>query len=432
MIHSTTARVCVIGAGCSGITAVKNLLQVGLTNVVCYEKGNQIGGNWVYSPQIGHSSVFSSTHIISSKNLSQFADYPMPADYPDYPSHKQLLTYFQNYAHHFGVDKHIRFNTTVISAQPINNNRWQIRLADDSIEEFDYLLVASGHHWNPRMPHYPGNFEGQLLHSHEFKTTEPFKDQRVLVIGGGNSACDCAVETSRVSSFTAISMRRGYYIVPKFMLGGLPTDVLNQRMLWVPEWLRGKLQKIAYHLIVGDLAQYGLQRPKHSLLQAHTTLNSELLYMLRHGKVAARRDIARFEGKTVHFTDGIAEQYDAIIAATGYQITFPFFDTSLINYTEGDVPLYLRTFHPQMHNLFFIGLVQPMGCIWPLSDAQSKLVANYIIGNYKLPTDMSKLIKEDVDSIKRQYIKSSRHTIEVDYHKHLKELQNELPKASAL
>ena len=73
-----------------------------------------------------------------------------------------------------------------------------------------------------------------------------------------------------------------------------------------------------------------------------------------------------------------------------------------------------------------------MGCIWPLSDAQSKLVANYIIGNYKLPTDMSKLIKEDVDSIKRQYIKSSRHTIEVDYHKHLKELQNELPKASAL
>ena len=129
----------------------------------------------------------------------------MPADYPDYPSHKQLLTYFQNYAHHFGVDKHIRFNTSVVSAHPINNNRWHIRLADNSTEEFDYLLVASGHHWNPRMPHYPGNFEGQLLHSHEFKTTEPFKDQRVLVIGGGNSACDCAVETSRVRS-----RRRGW------------------------------------------------------------------------------------------------------------------------------------------------------------------------------------------------------------------------------
>lgn len=427
MKRDQTARVCVIGAGPSGITAGKNLLQAGLKDVVIYEKGDQVGGNWVYSPRLSHSSVFETTHIISSKALSQYEDYPMPDDYPDYPSHQQLLAYFQGYARHFGVTERIRFNTEVKRAEKQADETWKITLADGSVETFDYLLVANGHHWNPRLPRYPGEFSGTFLHSHDFKSAAPFKDQRVLVIGGGNSACDIAVETSRVSALTGISMRRGYYIAPKFMMGK-PTDVLNAGIVFLPDWLRLPLLKFSFWLNVGDLAAYGLERPTHGILQQHATVNSELLYFIRHGKIHPRRDIQRLEGRRVHFVDGRQEDYDAIIAATGFSITLPFFDQGFIDYSEGDVPLYLHIFHPAHPSLFFVGLVQPLGCIWPLADLHAKLAANFIIGRYTPPADMRARITKEVEHIRTHYVKSARHTIEVEYHKHLWALQREVPK----
>src|SRR5690606_38634392 len=147
---------------------------------------------------LSHSSVYETTHIISSKTLSQFDDYPMPDDYPDYPSHKQVLAYFEDYARHFGVIPYVRFNTEVTKAEKQPDETWKITLNDGTVETFDYLIVANGHHWDPRMPSYPGEFTGEMLHSHAFKSAAPFRDKRVLVVGGGNSACDIAVETSRV------------------------------------------------------------------------------------------------------------------------------------------------------------------------------------------------------------------------------------------
>jgi hypothetical protein len=426
MKRGKDARVCVIGAGPSGITAAKNLLQAGLREVVVYEKGDAVGGNWVFNPRLSHSSVYETTHIISSKTLSQYEDYPMPASYPDYPSHKQLLAYFQGYADHFGVTPRVRFNTEVRTAEKQPDETWRITLGDGTVEAFDYLLVANGHHWNPRYPSYPGTFSGQYLHSHEYKTAAPFRDQRVLVIGGGNSACDIAVETGRVSAFTAISMRRGYYIVPKFTLGQ-PADVLNDHVAWLPDALRIPLLRLALWINVGDYASYGLQRPAHGILSQHLTMNSELLYFIRHGRVHPRRDIARFEGKTVHFVDGTAEDYDVVVAATGFIITHPFFDPGFINYSEGDVPLYLRVFHPDHPSLFFIGLVQPLGCIWPLADWQAKLAANAITGVYTPPADLRARIAQEVSARNRQFFTAARHTIEVEYHKYLWSLQREMP-----
>jgi hypothetical protein len=426
MKRDSSARVCIIGAGPSGITAAKNCLQVGLKNIVVYEKGDQVGGNWVFSLRLSHSSVYETTHIISSKKMSEYSDYPMPADYPDYPSHKQLLTYFQNYARHFGVTEYIRFNSEVRHAEKQPDDTWKITLTDGTTEQFDYLLVANGHHWNPRYPDYPGEFTGEFLHSREYKTAEPFRGKRVLVIGGGNSACDIAVETGRVSAFTAVSMRRGYYIVPKFNLGQ-PADVLNDKIVWLPDVIRKPLLRLALWIAVGDYAHYGLERPTHGILSQHLTMNSELLYFIRHGKVHPRRDVARFDGKTVHFVDGKAEEYDVVVAATGFIITHPFFDRSFVDYSEGDVPLYLHVFHPEHTTLMFIGLVQPLGCIWPLADAQAKLVANTIIGNYTPPADLRQRIAQDIAGMRRQFIQAARHSIEVEYHKHLFAVQREIP-----
>jgi hypothetical protein len=430
MKQDLSARVCVIGAGSSGIAAAKNLLQVGLRNIVVYEKNDGVGGNWLYSPHFGHSSVYETTHIISSKTLSQYDDFPMPDHYPDYPSHQQILAYFQGYAQHFGVMEYIRFNTEIAKAEKQPDETWRVTLKDGMMETFDYLIVANGHHWDPRMPSYPGEFTGEMLHSHAFKTAAPYRDKRVLVIGGGNSACDIAVESSRVSAFTAISMRRGYYIVPKFTMGK-PTDVMASKFNWLPRPLYKAALRLSLWLNIGDYRDYGLQRPKHGLLEAHVTMNSELLYYVRHGKIHPRRDVARFVGRTVHFGDGMAEDYDVVICATGFNISFPFFDKALLDFSDGkEVPLYLLTFHPDHPSLFFVGLVQPLGSIWPLGDLQSKLAANAIIGNYAPPANMRERINRDLDYRRRNYVKSPRHTVEVEYFQFRNALLRDVPESA--
>src|SRR5215470_14751494 len=157
---ATEQRVCVIGAGPSGITAAKNLLAAGLQRVVVYDRNGEVGGNWIFRPDESHSSVFETTHIISSKRMSQYEDFPMPESYPDYPGHAELKAYFQSYARHFGVDRVLRLGTEVSSARHRIGGGWTVTLGDGRREDFDALLVASGHHWDPRMPSYPGTFSG--------------------------------------------------------------------------------------------------------------------------------------------------------------------------------------------------------------------------------------------------------------------------------
>jgi cation diffusion facilitator CzcD-associated flavoprotein CzcO len=426
MKRNRDARVAIIGAGPSGITAGKNLIQAGVKNFVIYEKSDQVGGNWVFNDRTQHSSVYETTHLISSRHYSEYFDYPMPADYPDYPSHTQMLTYFQGYANHFGVMPYIQFNTEVTKAEEQPDKTWKLTLSNGKVEIFDHLMVANGHHWDPRLPDYEGEFTGEFIHSHTYKRAAPFAGKRVLVIGAGNSACDISVETARVSAFTAISMRHGQYIVPKFIYGQ-PPDVVNARVAWLPSWIRMPLFYLTLRLAIGRYEDYGLEKPKHGMLQAHVTNNSEILYAIRHGKVHVRKDIKRFNGKQVEFVDGRTEEFDTIIAATGFRITFPFFDKSLLSFEEGVPPLFQHVFHPEHPSLTFIGLVQPLGSVWPLSDLHAKLAANYIIGNYNLPADVHKRIEKYIEHMKRDFVQSSRHTIEVEFQNHIRALNKEIP-----
>ncbi|MEP0710411.1 MAG: NAD(P)-binding domain-containing protein, partial [Algoriphagus sp.] len=214
-------KIAVIGAGPSGITALKNLIDQGF-NVVAFDRNSEVGGNWIYSEKESHSSVFETTHIISSKTLSQYADFTFDDFDPavsDYPSHDELRRYFQAYAKKFNLYQFIRFDTLVIHCEQIDESHWEITSEKGGMRQkeiFTHLVVCNGHHWKPRYPEYTGEFAGEFIHSHHFKKAAPFAGKKVLVIGGGNSACDVAVETSRVSSKTAISWRRGYRIVPKF------------------------------------------------------------------------------------------------------------------------------------------------------------------------------------------------------------------------
>lgn len=425
-------KIAVIGTGPSGITALKNLLDQGL-EAVAFDKNSEVGGNWIYSEDESHSSVFETTHIISSKTLSQYEDFTFDdfdKDAADYPSHDELRRYFQAYARKFNLYPHIQFGTLVKDCNWIDQLAWDVTTEKDGIEitdRFTHLVVCNGHHWKPRFPEYPGVFEGELLHSHNFKKAAPFADKRVLVIGGGNSACDVAVETSRVSAKTAISWRRGYRIVPKFFFGK-PSDKVAEQTKWLPIKVRAFFNQILLKLMLGDNELYGLRPITEPFGSTHPTINDELLHKIRHGKVKPRLDIKRLEGKKVIFENGLKEEYDTIIACTGYWLTHPFFEKNLIDYSTGPVPLYLKMFHPEITNLYFIGMFQPLGCIWPGAELQSKLMAQELAGNWKRPANIRELCENEVNNPHYRQINTPRHTITVDFHQFVKDLKKQLSK----
>ena len=424
-------RVAVIGAGPSGISAIKNFTDQGF-EVTAFERCNGVGGNWRFNDPSGHSSVFETTHIISSKYTSFYEDYPLPESASDYPSHKELLKYFDSYADHFDIKKNIKFGTEVVKCKQSDNDKWTVEWCHiesnkKETSNFDALVVCNGHHHEPRYPDYPGEFTGEYLHSHDFKSAKPFAGKKVLVIGGGNSACDVAVETARVAKSISISWRRGYYLIPKFMYG-LPTDLYAIKSRWVPRILRAPFMKYMLERFQGKNEDIGLQKPEQPIFATHPTVNSELYYAVRHGKVTPQKDIKSFNNNKVMFIDGREEEFDVVIACTGFKIKHSFFDKNFINYENGKVPLLHRMIPAEIKNLYFIGLFQPLGCIWPGAELQSKLAAKHLVGDWKPKKSIKDLLAKEMANPDVPQLDTPRHTITVDDLSFRERLKNELKK----
>jgi flavin-binding monooxygenase-like protein len=423
-------RICVIGAGPCGLTALKNLLQAGCRHVVCYEESSGIGGNWAYTDDPHRISVHECSHVISSRRMSSFDDFPMPEDYPDFPSHRQALAYFTDYARAFRLTPHIHLSSHVERCTLDGDGRWTVRVVangETRAERFDSLLVCSGHHREAHVPEYPGTFAGKILHSSAYKRPEPFRGQRLLVVGAGNSAADIAVDVSRLASRTALSLREGTYFFPKLMFGQ-PIDVIYA--FWksrIPAPLLQSALKLWLRLAIGRWEDYGLQKPTHPPLGKHPTVNSSILDALRHGRLVARHGIKQFDGHTVHFTDGTREAFDAIILGTGFRTSFPFLSGQVAGWDMAQPPpLYLRMMHPTIPSLFFIGLFQSVGCIWRLADYQGHIAALHITGRLKRPADIAMRISREVAHPRYGFDPSARHALEVDHHAFRRDLMHEL------
>lgn len=370
-------RVCVIGAGPCGLTALKNLLEAGVRDVVCYERHSGIGGNWAFSDDPARATVHDCTHLISSRQLSSYHDFPMPARYPDFPSHRQVLAYFVAYADAFDLMPHIRLGSSVQRCALGEDGRWLVRVVADgaaSSERFDAVVVCSGHHREPFVPLYPGTFAGDIVHSSGYKRADPYRGRRVLVVGGGNSAADVAVDLAPVAGQVALSLRSGVHFVPKRMLGR-PIDTLY--LMWgrLPDPLVRTGLRLWLRCTVGRWSDYGLPTPAEPLLARPPTVNSAVLDELRQRRVTVRPGIRCFADRTVHFVDGGREEFDAVIMCTGFRTSFPFLSSAVTH-----SPLFLRLMHPTVPGLFFIGLFQPIGCIWRLADLQARIVALQLSG----------------------------------------------------
>ena len=417
---------CVIGAGCSGMTATKALAEAGI-EVDCFERSDRIGGLWAYRGGDGKTAAYRSLHINTSRNRMAFSDFPMPESYPDFPGHQQIATYFEAYADRFGVRERIQLGREVKHAARGADGDWRVELADGEVRSYGALVVANGHHWNPQWPDppFPGEFSGTVMHSHSFIDAQPFAGKRVLVLGMGNSAMDIAVEASYQAERVLLAARRGAHIVPKYIFGK-PLDTLSTSAR-VPFAIRLAMLRAMLRLVQGPVERYGMPRPDHRLGEAHPTVSSDILNRVAHGAVVPRPNIAELLGDSVRFTDGTVERVDVIVYCTGYKVTFPFFDESFLAAENNDLPLFRRVFRPGIPNLAFIGLLQPLGAIMPLSEAQGRWVADYLAGGYALPSDdeMRRDIEDERRRMFARYLKSRRHTMQVDFDDYLLALAKE-------
>jgi cation diffusion facilitator CzcD-associated flavoprotein CzcO len=422
---SRRPKTCVIGAGSSGIATVKVLHERGLP-FDCFEKSDRVGGNWVFENRNGMSACYRELCINTSKRRMEYSDFPMPDEYPDFPHHSLIAAYFERYIDHFALRDSITFETSVERVER-EDGRWTVTLSSGETRRYDAVCVANGHHWSPRWPDPPfaGSFEGEEMHAHAYVDAEPFRGRRVVVVGIGNSAMDIAVEASEVASRTVLSSRRGAWILPK-MLFGRPADTLPLPP-FIPFALRRRAVELILHRAVGRPEDYGLPTPDHRLGEAHPTISARILERLEAGAVVHRPNIARLEGRTVRFTDGSEEQADVIVYCTGYDVRFPFFDEAFVSAPDNDIALFRRVFHADHRSLFFIGLLQPLGAIMPLAEAQSHWVADYLEGRYALPSPAA--LRSDIDEERRamaaRYVASARHTMQVDFDDYLALLEKE-------
>lgn len=389
MSDSAPERYCIIGAGYVGNGLARAFNQAGIAYDQ-FEATDAIGGNWSHG-------VYDSTHLISSKMSTQYVEYPMPAHYPTFPSAAQMLAYLNDYVDHFGLRENIEFSTEVVDVRPLDRTGmagWRVTLSTGEVRDYAGVAVANGHYWERNLPTYPGTFTGRQLHSKDYRRPEDFGDgDRVLVVGGGNSASDLAVEAAATFGTADMSMRSGYWFIPKTIFG-IPSSEWDR--VWVPMPLMRAATKVLLRLSYGKYERYGLERPNHKLFTKDVTVNSSLMYALLHGKVRPRKEIARFDGHTVHFIDGTSGEYDTIVWATGFRTRFPFLDESMFVWENGQPLLVEHVLVPRYANLCVFGLVAPRSGAGRIISAGSDFLAEAAVAQRLFPIPLSDLLARRV------------------------------------
>jgi hypothetical protein len=360
-------RFLIVGAGfCGlGVAAALRRHQIAFD---CVDAADEIGGNWYHG-------VYDGAHIISSRRTTEYGDYPMPADWPDFPSAAQMLDYLHRYAAHWDLRRSIELKTRVEWLEPAQegpDESWRVRLEGDRERRYRGVVIANGHHWDRRFPRYPGELSGEIIHSKDYKCRDQLVGRRVLVIGGGNSACDIVVEAARVARTAHLSLRRGYWFLPKTLFGRPTVEFIRP---YLPVAVQRAFVRTALRVVVGRYEDYGLPYPDHRIFDKHPTINTELLHAIRHGRISPHPDVARWDGELVEFIDGVRVPIDLVVCATGYHGSIPFIDPEIVPFSADMPQLVGGLFHARFRNLYVFGFGQPRYGAGPLISAGAETVA---------------------------------------------------------
>lgn len=376
----------IIGAGPSGLSAARALKKAGIA-FDGFEASSDVGGLWdIENPR---STMYESAHLISSRTTTQFSEFPMDTT-ADYPGHRTLMQYFRDFSDRFGLREHYRFDTAVTALEPTGDGGWMLRAEgpDGTTEQrYDGVILANGTLAEPNVPAFRGEFTGEILHTSAYKSASQLTGKRVLIIGAGNSGCDIAVDAVHHAASVDMSVRRGYYFVPRYLFGK-PSDTLNQGKP-LPAPIKQFVDKRVLQAFTGDPVWFGFPKPDYKIYESHPIVNTLILNHLGQGDLRVQPDIDRFDGQTVHFVDGTSDEYDLVLLATGYKLDYPFVAREHLHWTGMSPKLFLNVFPPSFNGLYVMGMIEASGIGWQGRYEQAELIAEYLTAVAQRPTRAS-------------------------------------------
>ncbi|KAH7028754.1 flavin-binding monooxygenase-like-domain-containing protein [Microdochium trichocladiopsis] len=341
-------RVCVLGGGPLGLVATKNLAEQGM-HVTTFEKGSKVGGIWTIRD--GQLSVLPTTTKNTSKQVSSFTDLRYPKDAKTHPSAKQVETYLDNYADTFDILKHFRFDTEVVAIRrDEHNTAWVVTTKSTKgsngateVHHFDRVVVASGLLSVAKMPRFQGSerFQGDLMHSREFKDPSKYEGKRVIVVGVGATGVDIASFIVKAKAKQVYLSHRAQMLLLPRMVAGKAFDhnmsrrlglIMRRLMAWIP----GHILKFMANPMVAarqaaypwlsDHPSFNAPRKMDGLPYRVPMFSDDLAYNIRQGAVQTTQGIEEITGpRSVRMTDGTElDDIDAIVVCSGYTYDLSF------------------------------------------------------------------------------------------------------------
>lgn len=427
-MSTESKRIAVVGAGAAGLISAKTLIQAGF-EVVVFEAGSQAGGLWVYENDNGASVAYRNLHINTDIGVARLSDFAFEPGTSDYPHHTEMRAFLDRYADQFDVRSRIRFQTRVIDVSPLPGGGWQVTVEGGQAEKFDAVVIATGHLNDARWPELPGTFSGSYIHAAQYREPTPYADKRICIIGIGNSGCDIACDVAMLAERVVVASRTGTLIWPKWAFG-FPLTRLRTLFQWplvpprVSTWLYKTASRLIVWMIFGSMAQYGISPPEK---RTHPTSNQFFLSHVKYRRIEVKPGIAGIDGARVTFADGSTEEFDCLVAATGYTVRFPYFKPDLLDFDDTRLPLYKRVVPVRWRGLYFVGYFNLDSGLNPVFENQAQWVADLEAGRCALPSpeEMEADIEHRRQELKDKYLSRPRLNLEEEYMRYTAALRAE-------
>lgn len=421
----------VIGAGPAGIVATKELKEHGLDEVLCLEQSDQLGGTF--------SKTYDNLVLTSSVTFSMFSDFWVGDDKcHHFWTKDEAVSYWTDYAKHFGCLDNIRLSSEVSSVTGQNGEGWQVALTSGEEFQCKRLVLAIGNNRIPRFPDWSQNLGNvSVSHSKDYLNSKPFEGKRVLIVGGGESGSDVAFEISQVAAKCWVSLRESTgWVVPRER-GGHAADVSTHRGIWdLPREFGAhlspfvlKLERAREDPIFDALADLNDRvQAKWGIWGIYGTKTLALPKAIAHYGCKVVEDIVEVldGGRTLKTADDLVlEDIDAIVFSTGYVNHASFMPPELQSCDPRK--MFKHMFHPEFGDkLAWIGWARPgFGSQFPIMEMQARYCSMLFTGQLDLPEpdEMNRIADADFE-IYRQQFEGNAEKIRslVDYHRYMDSL----------
>ncbi|KMT16867.1 hypothetical protein BVRB_2g043460 [Beta vulgaris subsp. vulgaris] len=329
----------IVGAGPSGLATSACLKKHGISSLIL-ERSDCIASLW-------QQKTYDRLKLHLPKKFCELPLMEFPEDYPKYPSKKQFISYMESYATHFNLSP--KFNQEVESAEFDEEiMSWRLKIKGDEVFEYvsKWVIVATGENAEPLIPEIQGveKFQGKLIHTSLYKSGNEFRNQRVLVIGCGNSGMEVCLDLSRYNAMPYMVVRNSVHVLPREMFGFSTFGVAMTLLKWFPLRLVDQVLLLVANLTLGNTDRLGLRRPKAGPIELKNAtgktpvLDCGALSLIKSGKIKVTEGVKEITKNGAKFIDGQEKEFDSIILATGYKSNVPYWLKNCEFFSDDGMP----------------------------------------------------------------------------------------------